>query len=50
MRMISSASFRSAHDLLHYDLPGTVLLLQDVVADRCLGTLSQTVAGECSFL
>ena len=50
MRMISSASFRSAHASLHYDLPGTVLLLQDAVADRCLGTLSQTVAGECSFL
>ena len=44
MRMISSASFRSAHASLHYDLPGAVLLLQDVVTDRCLGTMSQTVA------
>ena len=50
MRMIPSASFRSAHASLHYDLPGTVLLLQDVVTERCLGTMSHTVAGECSFL
>lgn len=33
-----------AHASLHYDLPGAVLLLQDVVTDRCLGTLSHTVA------
>lgn len=50
MRMIPFASFRSAHASLHYDLPGAVLLLQDVVTERCLGTMSHTVAGECSFL